>query len=251
MLTYREYAPDRRLAPLVKCLWTLRGTDDAPRPERILPDGSFELIFHLGDPFEQAGAAQPAAMLMGEIRRAVIIRPSTRADVLGIRFRRGGASGFFQMPMRELCGVVAPLDDVVRGLCGPVFDSPDPMAQAQSMLARRITAPNRVAGRAISLIESRRGDIRIRALAAQIGTTERTLERLFDTHVGVSPKVLARIIRLQATLRGEEAGYHDDAHRLHEFRELAGVSPSAFLREQNAVNAAIVGNLQDAPRTDC
>ena len=247
MLTYREYAPDVRLAPLVKCLWTLSGTDDDPRAERILPDGSFEVIFHLGDPFVQSGAAQPAAMLMGEIRRAVVIRPSTRADVLGIRFKAGGASGFFGMPMRELCGVVAPLDDVVRGVSAQIFGARDRVAAAQALLASRPIAPDRVAGRAVRIIEERRGNVRIRELASEIGTTERTLERTFDTHVGVSPKTLARIVRLQATLLGEDGGYYDDAHRLHEFRELAGVSRTEFLRERNEFNAAIVGNLQAPP----
>ena len=249
MLDYREYAPEVRLAPFVKCLWTLRGTDDDPRAERILPDGSFEVIFHLGDPFVQSGSAQPAAMLMGEIRRTVVIRPSTRADVLGIRFRPGGASGFFKVPMRELCGVVAPLDDVVRGVSAPIFDSRDRVAAAQALLVKRATAPDRIVSRAVTIIERRRGDVRIGKLASDIGTTERTLERLFDKHVGVSPKTFARIVRLQATLRGEDAGYYDDAHRLHEFRELAGVSRTEFIRERNAFNAAIVGNLQ-APSPD-
>jgi hypothetical protein len=249
LLSYREYAPDVRLAPFVKCLWTLRGTDEDPRSERILPDGSFEVIFHLGDPFLQSGTAQPAAMLMGEIRRAVVIRPSTRADVLGIRFKPGGASGLFDMPMRELCGVVAPLDDVARGLAAPIFEARDRVAAGQAMLARRVTAVDRVVSRAVTIIEERRGDTRIRELASQIGTTERTLERSFDKHVGVSPKTFARIVRLQATLRGEDAGYYDDAHRLHEFRELAGVSRTEFVREKNAFNAAIVGNLQ-APSPD-
>ena len=249
MLSYREHAPDVRLAPFVKCLWTLRGTDDDPRPERILPDGSFEVIFHLGDPFLQSGERQPAAMLMGEIRRAVVIRPGARADVLGIRFRPGGASGFFGMPMRELCGVVAPLDDIVRGISAPVFDARDRVAAAQAMLASRVKARDRIVSGAISIIEERRGDVRISELASEIGTTERTLERSFDRHVGVSPKTFARIVRLQATLRGEDAGYYDDAHRLHEFRELAGVSRTEFLRERNAFNAAIVGNLQ-APSPD-
>ena len=87
------------------------------------------------------------------------------------------------------------------------------------------------------------GDVRIREVALRIGTTERTLERLFDLHVGLRPKELARIVRFQASLRGIDGGYYDDSHRIHDFVEFAGVSPSAMARTE--VSEAFVGNLQD------
>jgi AraC-like DNA-binding protein len=246
VLQYREIAPHPRLASAVACLWTLRGSD-APRSERILPDGSFELIVHLGEPFTQAGLPQPRAMVMGQIRRAVVVTPSSRADVIGVRFRLGAAGAFFPIPMRELRDLVVPLDDVLPGASQRLFDAGDHIAAVQSMLLARFRKPDRLVARAVELIRRARGDVRVRALAAAIGTSERTLERAFDAHAGMGPKTLARIVRLQASVRGEDAGYYDDAHRIHEFREIAGVTPSQFFGERNAVNAAIVGNLQDAP----
>jgi methylphosphotriester-DNA--protein-cysteine methyltransferase len=89
-----------------------------------------------------------------------------------------------------------------------------------------------------------------------MGTTPRTLERLFDRHVGMPPKRLARLERFQAVLRragdgGDlrglrdaalAAGYFDQAHFLREFRAFAGVSPSTFFgREDNAMSSAFTG----------
>ena len=247
LLEYEECRPDAALAAHVKCFWTLRGNMDGAPAERILPDGSFELIFHLGDPFLQSGNPQPKGMLMGDITRAVLVTPGRHANVLGIRFRPGGVGALFPMPMRELRGHVLPIDEVFAGLTARVLESPDPGSTLRDVLRQRVRRPNVLALRAVELIAQRNGDVRVRELASVLGATERTLERAFDAAVGVGPKMFSRIARVQSTLRGEDGGYYDDAHRIHEFREIAGVTPSEFLRERNAVNDAIVGNLQGHP----
>ena len=60
-MDYREFTPRRSLQPLVRCYWTLsaKSADVRREPEPALPDGSPELIFNFGDPFQaiSAGAA--------------------------------------------------------------------------------------------------------------------------------------------------------------------------------------------------
>ena len=78
-------------------------------------------------------------------------------------------------------------------------------------------------------------------LARRSGTHPRTLERLFDRWVGLSPKRFARIVRLQTALRalpdgGSRAGvafdlgYCDQPHFLREVRELFGSTPGEIMR---------------------
>jgi AraC-like DNA-binding protein len=82
-------------------------------------------------------------------------------------------------------------------------------------------------------------------LAQRAGVTERTLERAFDDVVGIGPKQFSRLTRFHAALRTDDGlAYYDQSHRVHEFRAIAGVTPTDFLREQNAINDAFVGNLQ-------
>ena len=114
VISYCELQPSARLAPFVKCFWTLRGYEPLPARERILPDGSFELVLHLGDPFVADGKPQPRAMVVGEIRRPTIVAPAQRVDVFGVRFRVGAARSFFKMPMTELRDAILPLDDVMQ-----------------------------------------------------------------------------------------------------------------------------------------
>jgi transcriptional regulator GlxA family with amidase domain len=85
---------------------------------------------------------------------------------------------------------------------------------------------------------------RIGCLAGSAAGTRR-LERKFLDRVGVSPKRLARVFRLQKAVQllasGEAtgwaevaaaSGYADQAHLTREFAELVGASPQQALRER-------------------
>ncbi len=85
-------------------------------------------------------------------------------------------------------------------------------------------------------------DSPIRDLAAELGTSSRTLRRVFTAAVGLSPKRYALIARFRRAMtqvdraRGRwaevaaAAGYADQAHLIGDFRALAGLSPAALAR---------------------
>ena len=83
------------------------------------------------------------------------------------------------------------------------------------------------------------GTIRVGELAADLGWTRQHLGRVFRQQVGIGPKELARICRLQRAVHrlqrtpdvelarvALELGYFDQAHMARDFRELAGVTPA-------------------------
>lgn len=229
--------PPAALLPFVRCVWTLRGEGDPARTDRILPDGSFEVIFHRGEPFTRDGERQPRAMLVGEICRPTLVAASRDANVLGIRFRLGGLGTLTGLHARELRDGIHDLRDVLG--------EDEPEGVLAMLSRRRGERVDRRLSAAVSAIVTTDGRIRIRELAERAGTTERTLERLFDRLVGLRPKELARLARFQASLRGVDDGYYDDAHRVHEFQQFAGAPPSVVFAERSEITDAFVGNLQD------
>ena len=85
------------------------------------------------------------------------------------------------------------------------------------------------------------GRASIGAMATELGWSHRRLISRFREHIGLTPKLLARVIRFDratTALRARAArgladiafdcGYADQAHLNREFRELAGTSPSRF-----------------------
>ena len=94
-----------------------------------------------------------------------------------------------------------------------------------------------------------RGAARVEALATEVGWSRRHLTARFRDEVGLAPKALGRLIRVEhAAMRvragdalGEiayDAGYADQSHFNREFRELVGCTPTEFPFVQDMAAAA-------------
>jgi AraC-like DNA-binding protein len=95
--------------------------------------------------------------------------------------------------------------------------------------------------KALRIVFDEKGDVAMARLARACGAHTRTLNRLFEQWVGLSPKRFARIVRFQAAMRalpdgrsGAEIaavlGYTDQAHFIRELRELFGDTPREVVR---------------------
>ena len=75
-------------------------------------------------------------------------------------------------------------------------------------------------------------------VAETLGVSERTFRRLSSGLMGLSPKKIQRVLRLQRALQElisqnqflEQRGFYDDAHLIHELKALTGLTPSQLRR---------------------
>lgn len=254
-MEYLEVAPAPSLRALIRCYWQLRGEGaGAAVAEPALPDGSPELIFNLGDSFEQLEpdgrvVRQPAAFLVGQITRPFLVRPTGRTDLIAVRFESHGAA-LLHDNMRDLTDRHLGINSLRGGVLLPVADA---LARAvdtaertdlldsafEGLAAGRVPDP-RVAT-AVSGIRRAHGNLRCDDLAAELGLTPRSLQRLFARQVGITPKLLTRIVRFQrifVTRRDDpgnfarvaaQCGYSDQSHLVRDFRDFAGMPPAELL----------------------
>lgn len=219
MLDYREIRPAAPVSRFVECFWTLTGRAPAPSaPDPILPDGCMELILNCAAPFirHRFGRAierQPARMLVGQMDHHLLIAPTGRIDLVGIRFHPAGARAFLHAPMSDFAGHTFALDTVAHDLDRDLTRALDPpapsrIAHIEAALAQRIASPRAARDSADAAIEAAvtalvrsEGCIPIDALAATAALSPRQLERRFLHAVGLGPKRLARILRFQRVFR--------------------------------------------------
>ncbi len=253
---YKEIPPPPELADVVVCCWIQHGhfsPATGPILARVLPDGCMDILMTLGD-FPRPVEGEPhthRAFVVGTMTRRQIFALEGRVDLIGIRFRPGGARPFLRAPASELVDLGAPLEafwgaagaDLPERLHETEGDDAKAKLLFDELIARRADAdrPDPVVLGASDLIDDSFGSVTVDELRRALYVSERTLERRFRSEVGLTPKQAARVARFRAATRkltedpaaalgrvAHECGYYDQAHFNREFRALAGVSPGEW-----------------------
>lgn len=115
-------------------------------------------------------------------------------------------------------------------------------------ISRRPSLGKSAASLATRAILESDGLVALGRVQESLGTTERSLQRLFDAEVGVSPRLFARICRFQSAFRklnegrfsalgdlAHDAGYADQSHFIRAFKEFAGMGPKEYLKRLTAL----------------
>lgn len=254
-MRFREHVVPASVDLAVEAIWTLEAeADPDATPQPVVPDGRAEVIVHFGDAFEreEAGALvrQPALLVAGQLDRPLVLRPTGRSCVLGVRLRPAAGPALLSVPASELLNQTIEADLVSRPLARWLTEVrersrslDDAVALMPAGLARLLAVDRldpRISDAAVRI--DRLETTSVETLAAESGMTRRQLERLFQAQVGLSPKRLMRIRRLQGALRrldlgdappgamtAAACGYADQAHFVRECRALAGFTPGRLL----------------------
>ncbi len=261
--TYRELAPSPALAPWVECFWSIRASDAAGVVNRVVPDGCADLIMGVG------GGLDP--IVVGTMRTAMLSRLTGPVDLFGVRFHPGAALALIDVPLGELTDRSVELEALWgtdAAALGEAFGPPDlteRAARAEQVLHRRLARWARrrrgdeaMVTEAVALLRRARGGAGVRDVAAALGVGERRLERAFDRSVGVSPKMLDRVMRFRRAIQllagsrwmppsegwaalALRAGYADQPHFIREFKALSGLTPARYVAERQGVGSVQYG----------
>jgi AraC-like DNA-binding protein len=170
------------------------------------------------------------------------------------RLRLEAQEAVLGVPATDLAGRVVALEDLwgsaaTRRLLNRLVHARN-MAEAavivESMTAERLELATRSRVHpSLALVAAEKlAGASVRAVALDLGVSERHLRRLFRDAVGVSPKTFAKLARFQRALHAARedrnvtwaniaaaSGYYDQAHLIAEFRAISGVTPRALIGE--------------------
>ena len=241
MEAYLERPPRPELAGVVRTVWIQR-TGEAPYAQRHLPSGGVEIHLPIG------GRAQFLGPLTGP--EVEVIPPYT--TVVGIRFRPGAAPPLPTV-LDDLVDQRLGLGDVWGRSVGRLEETIGRAATPERVLAalqehllreyRAAARADRLVREAVTALMPWR-PVHIDALAAHLALSPSQLRRRCLQVVGVTPKVLQRMLRFQGFLAlaqagragadgmaglAVEVGYADQAHLTRECHRLTGLTPRQFL----------------------
>ncbi len=256
---YRARQPEPPLGRFVESIWYARGTIPYSR-EKIAPTGSTVAVFVLGDPIRETARngegptlVADRGFLIGPHTGPVINEPTGETFAVGIVGTPIGCEAVFGLRPGRLRGQVVDLLEAwapAAALRDALLETGDPDAMlslVEHHLARSVDAS--VAGvdrceRAVAMLEED-PTRSIASIAEALEVTHGHLDRELARVVGLTPRALARLLRMRRLLSeldvsgsvawaslAAELGWYDQAHLVRDFKRHTGVTPTQYLDAQ-------------------
>ncbi len=270
---YKELTPLKALAPYVKCIWVLedKKTEGLRPLEKVLPDACPELIIHYGDQFRiktKTGniKTQPKSFVFGPLTKYIEIGPRGESGIIAVRFYPGGLSAFSRVPVKSIANTYVSL----TSFFGPAAATIEKEICGANTLAERKTLVEKLLLSMLkeqqfkpllpsSLLEniiSKQEPVRIETLSEKLHMGRRHLERRFNKEIGMTPKMLLKIVRFQNVFKiiqqkkvkslttiTYEAGYFDQSHFYRDFKAFSGLRPKEYFKEDAELTRLFTGGV--------
>ena len=262
-MNYQTFQPNSDLESLISCYWTLEvpAESDAQK-QRIIPDGTIEMAFILGDDIKRYTSEDdfiihPRAMVLGQTIEPFYIEPIGYVNTFAIRFYPYGFANFVAMPLKDLANKETPIEQLfgvktAKELELKIIEATNSNERIEiietfllDMLNEKSTI-NNIVKTTIDALLATNGSASISTILKEDLSKRRQLERNFIKQIGVSPKQLGKVIRLQTALKmllnkktenltdiAYESEYFDQAHFIKDFKEFTGINPKDFLDNEN------------------
>jgi len=261
-VNYQSFQPHPDLSALVKFYWTLEVPYD-PKNERqkIIPDGCIEMTFNFKDKIrryltDKDFVVHPNAMIMGAITKSFHIEPLGDVDSFSVCFYPHGFASFVNISLEELVDTEAPIEQFFGKKAATELeqkmmeanDTQERILIIESFLLDKLhdnaTIDHLVKSTVNALLESGGSNAIIEILKDDL-SKRRQLERKFKKQVGLSPKQLGKVLRLQSALKlmledkksltsvAYESAYFDQAHFTRDFKEFIGTTPGKFFKDES------------------
>jgi AraC-like DNA-binding protein len=223
----------------------------------VIPDGYVEIAVPSGAGAVALGASPTCPR--AEAGRAFVVGPASRplplcyagrVGLLAIRLEIRVALRILGADLARLENRAERLEHVAPALAQDLARCQDPANPSATLdrmqglvarAARRSPPPDPRLDRALAALASRRGGLSVSLVAEAAGLSPRQLDRLFTRFVGLSPKLLSRVVRFRCAWNAgvehsgdwasiaARCGYADQSHLVRDFRAFAGAPPTAAL----------------------
>jgi AraC-like DNA-binding protein len=182
--------------------------------------------------------------------------PQGASGSIGIELTTQGAYKFFDIPMYELTNNLYSAAEIYgvfgKGLLQRIINCENPLQKVdilQVFLLQQLKKneqSNAIVDYSVNYISSLHGLASIKQLEQKTGYSKRYLDLLFKSHLGISPKTYATIMRFrhfykvmsenaadESVMKAALELYYDQSHFIKEFKRYTGHSPMQYARLNN------------------
>lgn len=257
------HIPQGILEPYVKLMWYSNDYSPESSKERVLPQGSSQIIINLGNsifrhfegPDYKKERKYDPIILTGISTGYIFLDSFSRISTMGVVLKPGAITALFGIPAGEFRDQIVPVQDICETDTTELKQKLDEAAPPEDKLAllREFLAhclepsfqPKPAVIYAAGQLDIKNGMLPIAEILDQTGYSHRWFSKIFKETVGITPKRYSRISRFQHTLRmirkssipdwtsfALSCGYYDQSHFIHDFKHFAGLSPGEYYRNQ-------------------
>jgi AraC-like DNA-binding protein len=257
------FKPSIKLSDFVHFYWLFEAAMgiEEPTMQRIVPNGSIELMFHFGDPIHiqkdgNGNTNLPKSILKGQLNSYYDIYYRGRPHFLSVLFKPHGARLFFDVPMEKLLGENVDLHNIIGKASNEIADklanqtsNSTRIAIVEEFLLSRLSSSKLHNFRRIEAglrhIKPNTIINRVDLLSNASCLSYKQFDRVFLDFTGIHPKQFLQIVRFQQLMQqlhegsyrnltdlAVSCGYYDQAHCIREVKRLSGYTPLQLSRQE-------------------
>lgn len=218
--------------------------DHSEGPTFAIPDGCIDILF-------DCDQINPEAKVCGSTLEARNAELKHQHRYFGVRYKLGVIPGFLGVSADALVNCEVNLLDIM-----PKLESAFAQIVSEGNFNNQVElfrrcyegktprTPSPLTLETIKIICENKGALRIGQLEALTGYTCRTLQRQFQSDMGMSPKTFSRIVRCQFAVHeinchdsiafsdlASDLGFSDQPHFLREFKKCVSATPANYQRQ--------------------
>ncbi|MFD0620687.1 DUF6597 domain-containing transcriptional factor [Paenibacillus sp. GCM10027629] len=241
-----RHEPSEDIDQFVKHFWIVSWdlTEQAPYLQEVVPNPCVNLVIESN-----------RSAIFGAAKQKYTHHLEGKGVVFGVKFKPGGFYPFIKQPISELANQPMRIQDVFDVEIGTLEQELLTQESESDMvrLAEQFIRPKlppwddqvEFINQIIDRVKVDREITKVDEICDLFHLNKRTLQRLFDQYVGVSPKWVIQLYRLQNAAEtiehqpridwselSTELGYYDQSHFIKDFRTIIGKTPDEYVREQ-------------------
>jgi AraC-like DNA-binding protein len=278
-MNYLETLPDEYFSHHIECYWQISSSSCTLEDplEMFLPTCTFNIIitdqpcYVSSNMNSNSTYLKPGASLVGQTNTFLSIKSKKPLSIIGIRLKPFALANVIYKPIFNLNDTIAPLNSLFQISDSEIFLFGKIAMESnleinkffineliERLFYKSMSIDERLRAQ-LNYIMDRQGNLKIHELLQEFKTSKVTLSKHFTNKVGLSPKKVAQIWRMNKALHiisnqpnlsytsvSALAGFYDQSHFIKDFKILFNKSPKLFFKQKH--NLIQLANLNISKR---